>query len=109
MEKQIIGYRVIADCTLESTNFEIGEDIIIAEQCENYDWKGTIFFDTHPQEFAPIYENDHLAKALLDLIQAATNTTKDIVAFEGAEELDAAIDFANDTLKSLGYQIHNEK
>ncbi len=53
-KKQIIGYRVLVDCTLDYTNFEEGDEIIIPELGENHNWKGTDFFDTHPSIFEPI-------------------------------------------------------
>jgi hypothetical protein len=56
MEKNIIGYRCIADCTLEYTNFEMEEEIIIEDHCEDTDWKGVLFYENHPYEFEPIYE-----------------------------------------------------
>lgn len=55
-KQRIIGYRCIADCTLEYTNYEFGEEIMIpsSEEVPN-NWPGTDFFDNHPHEFEPIY------------------------------------------------------
>lgn len=55
MKNNIIGYRVLEDCTLDCTNFEYEEEIIIADHCEDYDWKGTDWYDKYPQIFEPIY------------------------------------------------------
>jgi hypothetical protein len=44
-------------------------------------------------------ENAKLREALQGLINIAQLTTKDIIAFEGASTLDAAIDFGNKALK----------
>lgn len=53
--KKIIGYTVTEDCTLDYTNFEAGEEIMISEdECPN-NWKGTEWFDHYPQIFEPIY------------------------------------------------------
>lgn len=59
--KKIIGYRCIADCTLEYTNFEEGEEIIIpnfADECVPSNWLGTDFFSNHPHEFEPMYNTN---------------------------------------------------
>ena len=57
MEKVIIGYRCISDCTLEYNNYEEGEVIEIPdpEDADDGKWPGTEFFDNHPYEFEPIY------------------------------------------------------
>jgi hypothetical protein len=46
-----------------------------------------------------VNSHDALVEALDELIKAATNTTKNIVAFEGAQELDSAIDKAKEVVK----------
>jgi len=51
-----IGYAVLADCTLDATNFYKGENIFISEHQYDSDWKGTDFFDAHSLEFEPITE-----------------------------------------------------
>lgn len=56
-KKKIIGYRVLEDCTLDFTNFDEDQEIIISQQENRNDWKGTDFFDKHPYEFAPIFES----------------------------------------------------
>ena len=43
----------------------------------------------------------HLAEALENLIKQATETTKDLVAFNGADILDAAIDKAKEALTRI--------
>ena len=53
--KQIIGYKVNQDCTLDYTNFEAGDEIIIEDWCEGSNWKGTEWYDSFPQIFEPIY------------------------------------------------------
>lgn len=62
---QIIGYRCISDCTLNYTNFEDGEEIIIPNRCEDSNWVGTDFFDNHPFEFDIIPLEDVL-EAVID-------------------------------------------
>lgn len=57
MITQIIGYRCIADCQLDYTNFQDGDEIIISNNCQDHDWKGTDFFDRHPYEFEKIYSD----------------------------------------------------
>lgn len=54
----VIGYRCIADCTLDYTNFEYGEEIMIADHEDDSDWKGTDFYDHHPYEFEKIYADN---------------------------------------------------
>lgn len=54
-KKKHIGYAVLADCTLDYTDFEEGQEIIFAGLNDN-EWKGTGFFDTYPNIFKPIYE-----------------------------------------------------
>lgn len=54
METQI-AYRCVADCTLESTNFEYDEIIEIPRQDVPNNWLGTEFFDNHPYEFEKVF------------------------------------------------------
>lgn len=51
-----IGYKVLENCTLDYTNYEADEVIIIADECGGNNWKGTEFFDSHPSIFQPIYD-----------------------------------------------------
>lgn len=70
MKKNIKGYRVNQDCTLDYTNFEQGEEIIIADHCEDNDWKGTEWYDSFPQIFEPIEETlaDKVIRRINDTI-----------------------------------------
>lgn len=65
--KAKIRYRCLEDCMLDYTNFEAGEEIIIADHCEDRDWKGTDWFDQFPQIFELIIEpNDEPSVASKD-------------------------------------------
>lgn len=83
--KNKIGWRVLEDCTLEYTNYEAGEEILIpcCEDCPN-DWPGIDFYDSHYSIFQPINdsrndlpnkyqslkeENERLKEALKDLVK----------------------------------------
>lgn len=57
MTHNIIGYKVTEECTLQFHNFEYGEEIIIADHCEDHDWLGTEWYDNYPQIFEPIYSS----------------------------------------------------
>lgn len=96
MRKEIKGYRCNQDCTLDYTNFEQGEEIIIADHCEDADWKGLNWYNSFPQIFEPIEftQNDNFIKYLNDnfveLDTEQEEQVRELLDFHASEPMAAA-------------------